>query len=265
MQVNWIVRSISYIQIPINCSMRKISSWAAGHKWSVRILMVLLYLPLNFLGLVIGDLIFDFGITLSGYFLLSLFVIVLFVIYRYPKSASRKTRNEASFYYKRKASDLILISCTFCMICFTGNQLNVAHPFTLTTVAIPYNNTANNTTTSVSASAAAKVISSPVSTPSHRKAIKKKFRNILQQLRAKYKRSEDGTKILLIFVAILLAIIIVLLVATLACAIGCGGAEAIAYILLTLGSAAAIFALVKVIQRLNRGPREKKPVPATTD
>ncbi|HUR09877.1 MAG TPA: hypothetical protein VM012_00825, partial [Flavitalea sp.] len=170
--------------------MRKISTWAAAHKWTTRILIILLYFPLNFLGLVIGDLLFDFGVTLPGYFLLFLFVIVLTVIFHYPKSASRKSWNEVSFYYKRKGADLVLITCTFGMICFTGNQLNVSHPFTLTTVAVPYNITSNNTNKTVSSSIPTEV-KGVVSKPSHRKALKKKFRNLFQQLRAKYKRGED--------------------------------------------------------------------------
>ena len=230
--------------------MRKLSLWASDHPWTARVLIISLYIPLNLLGIITGDVLYDVGVIFPGSFILSLISIVLLLVFYYP---SRNARSPGSSYGKQKAFDFLLAMCTFCMVCFTGNQKNVEHPFTLTT----------------------KVISVPVSTiqpsfpnstftedPGKPKLSKKdswkKKKTFFKQIRKKYKDLSDGEKILLVFLTIVVAIGLIALLAALACSIACAGSEALAYVVFFLGTGAITFLAVHLIHKILR--KRKKPV-----
>ena len=240
--------------------MRKLSVWASSHPWMTRCLIFLLYIPLNVLGIITGDLLYDFGWVLPGYFLLLLLLIVVLVVFHYPTRKCAIDKN--TFYKRRKLLDLTLAVCTFCMVCFTGNQKNAEKPFSLTTSVISVPVAIPAITINEDGIKKKNSFSKPNVT---KKETRRKARAFLKQVRKKYKDLSDGEKILLIFLSVLVAVALVVLLAGLACSIACAGSEALAYVVFFLGTGAVVFFLVKIIQKIVRKSRtkqsEKKPVP----
>lgn len=233
--------------------MRKVSVWAFQHPWTARLIIISLYIPINFLGIITGDLLYDFGIVFPGMFLLSLIAIVILLTFYYP--SYKKTSENSNSYKKQKAFDLLLGICTFCMICFTGNQKNVQHPFSLTTevISVPI------------PTAYVTEINSPVKEKTGiakqkltKKENKKKAKNFFKQLRKKYKDLSDGEKILLVFLTVVIALILLYLLAALACTIACAGSEALAYVVFFLGTGGIIYLAVHLIIKIVR-KRQKTP------
>jgi hypothetical protein len=212
--------------------MRKISSWARLHKWPARLIIILIIYPLlNFTGWCLGALLEEGGLhlDLSWGYVLSLPVLLLFIFY--------PSKNAGSSYCRRKIFDLSLATISFCFMVLTGNGL-----------------AGDNTMQGFSTSGHAAVSSGTVATASKPELRKKGLRKLLKQLRAHYKDGNGAGKAALIILSILLAMGLVILLAGLACGVACGGAEALAYVIFFVGFAGIVFGLVKLIQRISRGP-----------
>lgn len=110
--------------------MKQVSYWASKHIAAARLIIILLYIPLNILGYITGSLLGDVGVELSVSFIniVALLVILLFIGYR--KNAS---------FLRRKVFEFAMGVCTFCIICFYGNQTrstNFYLPFSNLTHAV---------------------------------------------------------------------------------------------------------------------------------
>lgn len=84
------------------------------------------------MGLLTGYLLQETGISLTANFIYSIYILVLAVYFFYPEKAA---------YYKRKLFEGVMVTCTFLMICFYGNQLNnptPVFPFSNSTQAVTY-------------------------------------------------------------------------------------------------------------------------------
>lgn len=240
--------------------MRNVSTWASLHPWTARFLIIFLYLPLNLAGIVLGDLLFDMGLEFHSFVLYGACLVALVVIVYYP--SRRYAIFQKNYYVKRKAADFLLLFSTVCMIAFTGNHFNTGKTFSLITHA-------GGLPSSGSYHASAEITTvqpkKPVKKIGQKKQLRKKVVSFIKNLRKKYKTDSDGTRILLIFLAVIVLAATVLTLLVLVCAIGCGGAEAIAYILLTLGVALGIFLTFLIFKRLSRNhPKNQyiKPSPA---
>lgn len=101
--------------------MKRISFWARDHAVLTRMFIICLYLPLNLLGLITGDLLNDLGFSFPQWFMLSTCLLVIVIVFFYPdKPLTAKSRD--AIYKRRKACDFLLALSTFLMICYTGNQ-----------------------------------------------------------------------------------------------------------------------------------------------
>ena len=100
--------------------------------------------------------------------------------------------------------------------------------------------------------------------PFSKKELKKKLKNKWKEFRKHYKESTKGEKTALIILSVIIAAGLLLLLAGLSCEISCSGSEGAAIAVGLLGTGLIIFLLVRVIQRINRGPRVKaQPVEGT--
>ena len=240
--------------------MRNVASWASRNPWTARFLIIFLYLPLNIAGLMLGDLLFDRGYEFPSFVLYGACLVALAVILYYP--SRRHAIFLKNFYVKRKSADFLLLFSTVCMIAFIGNHLNTGKTFSLITKAGGLSATGNYEASSFTASVHPK---KPIKKIVQKKQLRKKVVSLIKTLRKKYRDTSDGTKILLIFLAVVVIAATVVLLLGLVCAIGCGGAEAISYILLTLGVGLGIFLTFLIFKRLSRNHpknQEIKPPPS---
>lgn len=228
--------------------MKRISYWSRDHVWTTRLLIIFLIYPiLNLVGWFLGDLLqsmeIEFNSALS--WLLCAVVILAFALYPSGKGKGRKQT-----YAYRKTLDIILISATFCLIVITGNGIESSPNI-------------NTTGTSYAAT-------STTETKTIHPEIKKKKKSLMKmirELRKKYRDADKGTKVLLIILAVLVFLGLTFLLGALSCNIACSGAEGGAYVVFFLGLAALVWGLVKVIKRINKGPKKKEaetPAPSGT-
>lgn len=229
--------------------MRNISIWASHHKALARVYIVCIYILLNIFGLFTGDLFHSFGIIFNSLFLLIAVTICIAGLIFYPSKKLKATYK--NYYLRQKSADILLISATFLFIVFTGNSMNNrVRPFTSSSAAgLILNRTSSDINTKA---------------PSlSKKQLRKSFRTIVKQIRKKYKDSTQSQRTLYIILAVIAAGALVVLLGGLACNIACGGSEALAYLIFFTGLGGIIFALVKLIQHINRG-RPKKAVTMAT-
>lgn len=231
--------------------MRKLSTWARRHPRIARICIILLYIPINITGLITGDLLFDLGIHLSGSFLVSAMTLFVITVYCYPNKNNGNQASKESSYIRRKASNLLLITATFLMICFTGNQTNLSTPFY--PLAIKIAGYAPASHSAVVKESTVPATDGPFSKKLHRKEVRKQLRHFLQEFRRSYKDHSQGEKGMLIGLTIVAALVLFFLIASLSCSIACGGAEALAYVVFFVGTFGIVFLAIKIIQRITRG------------
>jgi len=218
--------------------MKQISYWARSHKTAARIILILLYIPLNIAGLLTGYLLQETGVSFTANFIYTLIILVLAVYFFYPAKAT---------YYKRKIFEGVMITCTYLMICFYGNQLNnpaPVFPFSSSTQAVSY--TINHRGIQ------------PVSNDPGKTLTKKELRKELKQSFRQKKEMKKGWKIALIILTILVAAGLIYVFLALGCAIACSGSEALAIVVVLLGSAATIFGAIKLIQYISGKKRRKE-------
>jgi len=216
--------------------MKRISFWANKHKTATRIFIVLAYIPLNILGLYLGTLLAKSNLSFGPVYIYSVFLLIIATVFLYDKQFS---------YYKRKLADFSLGLLTFAGICYYGNQINNSNPvfpFSGLTVAVSLSNNSN----------LSEIIKS---NPSGEKLSKKEFKSIKKNIR-KQKRDGSENKVLLIVITIVVAVALLSLLASLSCTIACNGSEALAWVVLLLGTFGIAFLVFRIIRRINKGPRK---------
>ena len=228
-----------------------------------RLLIGLLYIVINLLGLFLGDLLFSANIVLTTLFIYLPIGLLFAGALMYP--SKEKKHSYKNFYRQQKTADLVLAVSTFLFIVYGGNLLNKTSytSFTgayATTFSIPSSQSVN-TPASIHPKEDAKATSKK---PFSKKELKKKLKNKWKEFRKNYKESTKGEKTALIILSVIIAAGLLLLLAGLSCEISCSGSEGAAIAVGLLGTGLIIFLLVRVIQRINRGPRVKaQPVEGT--
>ena len=236
--------------------MRKISHWASRHTWLTRFIIIGIYVLLNLIGLFLGDLLFSVGVVINPLFLFAISSMVLTGLFLYP---SRKEKNKyRNFYLRHKTADLFLASSTFLFLTYGGNHLNNSKPsrnsnLYAASVSVPANDTRLLPNKVIREN---KDPQPETKKPLSKKALKKMLKSKLHEWRKHYKEAGSGGKAALIILSILVAAGLIFLLAALACSIACSGAEALSVIVLILGVGLIIFLLVRVIQRITKGPRK---------
>ena len=242
--------------------MYRLSLWGRHHVWTARFLILASYVLLNGLGWALGEQLALNGIYLTqAHFYLGT-VLVLIPFFAYPSKHRKKDFKH--FYRFQKTCDGLLVAGTFVLIVCLAQPQSLPEPWMglhagATEVVTP-------TTTKPAVqkkSVFRKVANGAIKWLGVDRAVQKKIVKQWQQIQKGYKQTSTGGKIALITLSILIAIAVLYLVAALSCSLACSGNDALAVIVLFLGVGAVILLLVKVIQRITRGPKPKAP--AATD
>ena len=235
--------------------MKKISLWASQHTWLTRFIILLIYIFLNIVGWIIGDLLTSFNIHFNSLLLGIPCLLGILGLYLYP--LRKKNALYIIFYRRHKIADLLLATSTFLFIVFSGNRLELWYAGT--------DARANSVTYS-----AETIVNPGKKDPKEKKYTfkewKKNIREAVKIIRKAYKEEKKGTRIALTTLSIVVASILIILLAALSCEIACSGAEALAIILFIVGTSGIIFGLVRIIQRINikyKGPKPPKETPTT--
>lgn len=228
--------------------MRKLSLWAKHHPVYARTIIVFSHGILIWLGYFLGTQLSEKNIALSP-LLLYLFIGLFFVAgATYP---SKKTGN----YRRRKFYDLLVACCSFFMVICGTYHLNTPDSVTETAYATTIENPSP-----YKYDAAKKLLEQFKSgektkfTAKEKRIIKKEFNyQLLQYAKAKVTGHKSNAEAaLLILLACIAAVGLFVLLSALACNISCNGSEAAAVIVFILGTAAIVWALVKIIHSIQR-------------
>lgn len=222
--------------------MKQVSYWASKHVAAARLIIILLYIPLNILGYITGSLLWDVQVELTPLFINSTAVTVVLLYITYQKKAP---------YYQKKLYQFTIGVCTFCIICFYGNQSRTPDLY------LPFSNTLQ--AVSVIEKEHGSVVKEKIKT-------KKETRQLKKELRKKFRKAVDDkegmktwVKILLIVLSVLVALILLYGVAGLACTLSCNGSEAAAWLVGILGLAgiaAGLFFVIRAIIGRKRKPKK---------
>lgn len=242
--------------------MRKLSFWAKENPWKARITIILSHVVLICLGLFIGKSLLGMNIHFSTSLLYLFALGFIITALLYPSKKTRKHTSGESFYRRQKTCDLLLATTTFFMVIGLGNK-NTIPVFSFQPVA-------------------ASVVSSPVSkkpsaaeilasmqyrdksmlSNSEKRILKREFKVQLKNYAvAKVTGNKaDGDKAALILLAIIGAVGLLYLVAALACGVACNGSDGAAIVILLLGTALVVWALIAVIHAINHRGKKKNAV-----
>ena len=219
--------------------MKQLSYWAKLHPKAARLIILLLYVPINIAGYFLGFTLWNTGVQLGTIFIQFVILFVLALYLLYPQRAS---------FYKRKLFHGLMAVCTFCMICFYGNQINNPNPnifFINSTQAVSYTYIQESGLRSESST------------------IKKENRQLKKEFRKFFKRSADENnlplwaKILLITLTAAVAAGLLISLAYLSCSLSCSGAEALAVIVGITGVVGITIGAIFVIRAI-LGRKKKK-------
>ncbi len=188
-------------------------------------LIVSMYIALNLIGWLLGNLLPQFDDTLANFLLWTLSVFTFYIFIVYPSFK----RN----YFYRKICDLALITCTLGFVIVICNNGNV----------IPRNNVygasiEGRDTNSLKSHPLYVNFKSKLEGLDKSKLSKKEKRRIMKtQIKAimHEKSLSAADRALMIFLCVLLGLALLFGVAVLSCAIGCGGSEALAVVVALLG------------------------------
>ena len=239
--------------------MRSISLWAKSHIWQARMLIVTSYLLLNIIGIYTGRLLKDINVMLpEGCFSIATIIFIsIWILYPSGKHSRERIAKKIS-YTRRKSYDVILISITFVMIVYAGNNSERLFLKTNTASAafiIPVVRDTSEINNPLIKNFVARIKSIDVSKLSQRE----KIRMLKNQVRIiKHDKAlSKAEKTLLIILSIIVACSLFLLVGALSCNIACAGSEGLSILVLLAGTFLIVFLLVRIIKRINH-PRVQK-------
>lgn len=220
--------------------MKQLSFWASRHVAASRVVIVLIYFLLNISGYITGLLLWDIQIELKPLFIntVALLVIGLFLLYK--KNAP---------FYKRKLMEGSMGVCTFCIICFYGNQINNPQPYfplVAATQAVTYIKINERI-------AVEENLHQDKESSLQHKELKKQ----LKKIRAEEKENPVWVKVLLIILTLLVALWLIAVLTFFACSLSCNGAEAAAWIIGIIG-VSGIIVLVTFVIRTILGRKKKR-------
>lgn len=229
--------------------MRTISAWAFKNVWPSRFIIIASTLLLNCLGFFVGDALQLLHTALPLWAFYTAATIFGAVFLLYPDKKGRHFFK--SFYWYRKTCDLILCGTTFFLfVCLGNNPQRLAGQGLTATLA---------TTVSGIQPTEKKAGIQPLLKKLSKKTWKRVLAQKIFKLRKEYKESTEGQKVALIILSVFVALILIILVATLSCSISCSGADGAAILVAILGVSLITFLLIKVIKRINNGPKKPKP------
>jgi hypothetical protein len=234
--------------------MKKISSWAAHHIWSARILIISFSLILTFLGLATGILLRSLDIVLPDLLYIGLVLLLIACFLFYPSSEKRKTiSGRRKLYWRQKSCDFTFAAITFTMMMTIANQPENFYNYNSTN-ATSIINTSFFPRDSVQHSYKSMPDFIASMKDANGKPLKWKERKKLLKVQINALKAADdltdGQKAGYIVLAVLAAILLFFGVAALACSASCGGSEGLAAVIMIAGTALIVFLLVMVILKI---------------
>jgi hypothetical protein len=231
--------------------MIKISLWAKRNFIFSRVLIVAGYLLLFLLCFFTGNALRDLQIHIP-YKVLGISVILFLIassIYILQKHILKK---QFSFLYHKTLDGLLLIS-TYLILLTVYNQYG-----SITNMVTGNNNIVYGSFAPNISDASVNNIKKPI--PENSQKIDKKTlkQNIKSYIKS-YKQKSNGSKTLLIILSVLFAVGLLYALAALSCSIACSGSGALAILVAVAGTFGIVFGLIKLIERINKGPRKPKP------
>ncbi len=241
--------------------MKKISIWASQHKWLSRIIIIISYCLINSIGLFLGDALHgsDFVIPSLWVYAAGFLFIAGCIIYPSKKEKARYK----NFYRRQKRTDLFLISLSFLLVICFSNHYNVQRA--QTPFYFAYAGAAEVSPIKSTFIGETSIDPSPKKKTSLIKQWKKKLRENIRTIRREYKDASPGERTALIVVTILVAILLLYVVAALSCSLTCAGSDALAVMVLLLGTGLIVFFAVRVIKSINRRSAKPKPEEKVTE
>ena len=241
--------------------MKKISYWAKNHTWQTRGIIVLIYILLNLTGIFIGKLLTDVSVTLPQPVLVSCLISTIILWSWYPVKNSGRTYSYSRSYVRRKLFDFSLGLVTLLMIIYAGNHWQNLFIKTETAQAskvIRISKDSSIYNNSLIQNFIKTIQNKDVSKLSERE----KIRLIKQQIKTvkQDKETSKSNKTLLIILSVIVALGLLSGLAALSCSIACGGAEALAAIVMIAGTFLIIFLLVRTIKRISNPKLKKEEV-----
>ena len=240
--------------------MKKLSRWAKENPWKARIIIILAHAALVTIALVTGENLTAIGIQLPGWILtLFLYVFILAIIF-YPSRQKRTAFKKDLYYFRQKSCDWLLAASTFFMILCLANKNTASIYFFQPASA----SNGISLTKETKKPTAAEILASldyrdkSTLTRSEKKILKQEFKKQLKNyVAAKLSGDKaEGDRAGLIILAIIAALGLLYLLTALSCGIACSGAEGLAIVVLLLGTAGIIWALIAVIRAIKRGKKK---------
>jgi short-subunit dehydrogenase len=240
--------------------MKQLSYWARNNKWKARLLIILSWIALTFLGIYIGTNLSNWGIQLPRVMLGIVITSFLLTVFLYPLQKQKGQKGNGPAYYRQKTFDLVLAVCSFSMVIYVSNNPDVLFQQSENLYAassipssLPKDSSARSYKSNAEFSASLKDENgNPLKWKERKKLLKKQVKGI--------KSSRDlsgGEKFLLTFLACLAAAGLLYLVGALSCSLSCAGSEAAAIIVGIGGLGLVIFLLVITIRSIH-GKNKRK-------
>jgi len=226
--------------------MKNISLWAQFNPKKTWLLITLAHFILVWLAYILSGLLGQIGYAIPSFIFPLSFLVFFFVIIVYPRKG---------WYYPKKACDFILALVGFVQFCFLFNSEIKQYQNTKSLFA----STIINDSLIYKYPQSGKIITD--FKKDHHKISKKESRILLKEFKyqsrklVKNENAKDSDKTLEIILVILLALGIFVGIAALACGISCGGAEALAVIVLIGGLVLAILVAWGLIRNINKKKR----------
>ncbi len=240
--------------------MKKISQWARHHKAAARIIIIGSFVVLTVLGILVGVLLDNMGVTISSVTLALTVCAYITAVIAYPaKFLKGKKLNAGSFYVRQKTCDFVLAASTFLMIIYFSNQpgqlFNYSSPLN---AAIPVNTSLPKDSTVKTHKPIAAFAASLKDETGKKLKWKERKKLLREQVRAIRKSDmSNGGKVALIILSVFVAIGLLGLILALACDLSCSGSEGAA-ILVGVGGTVLISLLLVLAIRAITGKKRRR-------
>lgn len=234
--------------------MKKISVWAKDNVIPARIIIFCIHTTLIFLAGYIGTHLHKIPAT-AFYIAIALLIFISTV---YPRSSKKNFFRRRS-YAVQKTCDFIAAACFFTLLCFFANH-NLRLPSLQNTLYAVSLHPKNEKPTARQILGSLKYRDKSTLTRQEKRILKKEFKNqlgVYAKATLKHDKAGQSHSVEIIF-TIIVAIGLFGLLAALACTISCNGANALAILLLAVGTAGIVWGAVAVINGLSKKHKSKK-------
>lgn len=241
--------------------MRKISLWAKTHKWPARIIIIVSFIILDFLGILSGAFLNDLNISFSFSVFLIFCSIYFLGFFLYPaKRVKGKRINPARFYFRQKACDLMLAASTFCMFIYLGNHPEkIFQGYSSFGATIEINPPLRADSLKKGYKSISEFSASMKDKDGNQLKWKERKKLLKEQIKG-IKKSNDlskGQKTFLTILSIIIGLGLIMLVASAACSLSCNGSDAAA-VFVGIGGLALVIFLFTLAMRGIHGKKKKK-------